>query len=81
MAMEQYGGMLDCQRFRDVMLYSLSVFSNSVPEAVGVLADCMLRPGLKEQEVRKHRPPLLQSATHVNHLLSNVDRTDTSQLL
>lgn len=50
-AMEKYGGMLDCQRFRDVMLYSLSVFSNSVPEAVGVLADCLLRPCLKEEEV------------------------------
>ena len=51
--MEKFGGMVDCQRFRDVMMYSLSVFSNSVPEAVGVLADCLLRPGLKEEEVRE----------------------------
>ncbi len=51
--MEKYGGIFDCQRFRDIMMYSLSVFSSSVPEAVRVLADTLWRPHLKEEEVKK----------------------------
>ena len=50
--MEKYGGVFDCQRFRDVMLYSMSVLSFSVPEAVRILADTLWRPGLREEEVR-----------------------------
>ena len=44
-------GVFDCQRFRDIMIYSLSVFSFALPKAMEVLAETMWRPGLKEQEV------------------------------
>lgn len=50
--MERHGGTFDCQRFRDVMLYSVSVFSASLPEAVRILADALWRPALREEEVR-----------------------------
>lgn len=43
--------MFDCQRFRDVMMYSMSVLSFSVPEAVRILADTLWRPALKQDEV------------------------------
>ena len=49
--MEKHGGMFECQRFRDLMMYSVSAFSFSVPEAVRVLADALWRPGLREEEV------------------------------
>lgn len=49
--MERYGGVFDCQRFRDVMMYSMSVLSFSVPEAVRILADTLWRPALKQDEV------------------------------
>ena len=49
--LEQFGGVFDCQRFRDIMIYSLSVFSFALPQAMAVLAETMWRPGLKEQEV------------------------------
>ncbi len=49
--LKRYGGSLDCQRFRDVMMYSLSVFSFAVPQAVNLLADTLWRPRLLESEV------------------------------
>ena len=49
--MEKYGGMFDCQRFRDIMMYSFSLLSFGVPEAVRILADSVLRPHLKQEEV------------------------------
>ena len=33
------------------MMYSLSVFSYGLPRAMEILADCIWRPGLTEQEV------------------------------
>ena len=50
-ALEPYGGVFDCQRFRDLMMYTLSVFSYGLPRAMEILADCIWRPGLTEQEV------------------------------
>ena len=50
--LEQYGGVYDCQRSRDVMIYSLSIFSFALPRAVEVLADCLWRPQLTQDEVR-----------------------------
>ena len=49
--MEQYGGIFDCQRFRDVMIYSLSVFTFALPQAMEVLAEAVWRPRLTEEEV------------------------------
>lgn len=34
------------------MMYSVSMFSFSVPEAVRILADAFWRPGLKQEEVK-----------------------------
>ena len=48
---ERYGGIFDCQRFRDVMIYSLSAFTFAVPQAMEVLAEAVWRPGLTEEEV------------------------------
>ena len=52
--LETYGGAPDCQRFRDVMMYSLSVFSFGVPQAINLLADTFWRPRLLKSEVRAH---------------------------
>ena len=52
--LEGYGGVFDCQRFRDLMMYSLSVFSYGLPRAMEILADCIWRPRLTEQEVHVH---------------------------
>ena len=49
--LDKYGGVFECQRFRDIVMYSLSVFSFAVPQAVKVLADAIWRPQLKESEV------------------------------
>jgi processing peptidase subunit alpha len=51
--MEKYGGMCECQKFRDVMMYQVSLFSCNVPEAVRILADTLWRPGLRQEEVRE----------------------------
>ena len=49
--LDQYGGVFDCQRSRDVMIYSLSVFSFALPQAMEILADCIWRPRLTPEEV------------------------------
>ena len=51
--LEQWGGVADCQKFRDLMMYSLSVFSSAVPKALEALGEVVWRPQLKEEEVRK----------------------------
>jgi processing peptidase subunit alpha len=53
--LEQYGGVYDCQRSRDVMIYSLSVFSFALPQAMELLADCLWRPQLTQDEVELER--------------------------
>ena len=50
-ALEPYGGMFECQQFRDIMMYSLAVFSFGLPQAVSVMADAIWRPQLTAQEV------------------------------
>ena len=49
--LEGYGGVFDCQRFRDLMMYSLSVFSYGLPRAMEILSDCIWRPRITDQEV------------------------------
>lgn len=49
--LEQFGGVFDCQRFRDVLIYSLSFLSFALPQAMEVLAEAMWRPRLREEEV------------------------------
>ena len=53
--LDKYGGVFECQRFRDIVMYSLSVFSFAVPQAVKVLADAIWRPQLKESELESER--------------------------
>ena len=52
--LESYGGVFECQRFRDLMMYSVSVFSYGLPRAMEILADCMWRPKITEEEVHKY---------------------------
>lgn len=52
--LESYGGVFECQRFRDLMMYSISVFSYGLPRAMEILADCMWRPKITEEEVQKY---------------------------
>lgn len=52
--LESYGGIFDCQRFRDLMMYSVSVFSYGLPRAMEILADCIWRPKITEEEVTMH---------------------------
>lgn len=49
--LEQFGGVFDCQRFMDVLIYSLSFLSFALPQTMEVLAEAMWRPRLKEEEV------------------------------
>ena len=49
--LEQFGGVFDCQRFMDVLIYSLSFLSFALPQAMEVLAEAMWRPRLREEEV------------------------------
>ena len=49
--LDQYGGVYDCQKSRDVMIYSLSIFSFALPQAMEVLADCLWHPKLTPEEV------------------------------
>ena len=57
--LDKYGGVFECQRFRDIMMYSLSVFTFAVPQAVKVLADAIWRPQLKESEVSTFPHPFI----------------------
>ena len=45
------GGIMDCQPFRDTIVYGVSLFSDSVEQAVEVLAEALWRPRLTAEEV------------------------------
>lgn len=49
--LDPVGGVFGCQRFRDVMVYTVSTFSYSLPQAMEVLAEGLWRPALKQEEV------------------------------
>ena len=49
--LDQYGGVFDCQRSRDVFMYTLSAFSFALPQAMEVLSDCVWRPRITQEEV------------------------------
>jgi processing peptidase subunit alpha len=53
--LDQYGGVYDCQRSRDVAIYSLSVFSFALSRALEILADCIWRPRITVEEVEQER--------------------------
>ena len=67
--LESYGGVFDCQRFRDLMMYSVSVFSYGLPRAMEILADCIWRPKITEQEVQIHRvQSIIYTSTQIAQL-------------
>ena len=45
------GGIMDCQPFRDTIVYGVSLFSDSVEQAVEVLAEALWRPRLTAEEL------------------------------
>ena len=49
--LDPIGGLFNCQRFRDVMIYTVTSLSHSVPQAMEVLAETLWRPSLAQQEV------------------------------
>ena len=49
--LDKHGGVYDCQRSRDLMMYFLSVFSFTLPETMEILADCIWHPQLTPEEV------------------------------
>ena len=51
--LEKCGGVPECQAFRDVTIYAMSGFSFCVPQLVEILANCLWKPQLSEQEVEK----------------------------
>lgn len=53
--LDKHGGVYDCQRSRDLMMYFLSVFSFTLPQTMEILADCLWHPELTPEEVG--RPP------------------------
>jgi processing peptidase subunit alpha len=53
--LDQYGGVFDCQRSRDVVIYSLSAFSFAIPQAMEVLSDCIWRPRITREELEMER--------------------------
>jgi processing peptidase subunit alpha len=53
--LDQYGGVFDCQRSRDVFMYTLSAFSFALPQAMEVLSDCVWRPRITQEELEMER--------------------------
>ena len=49
--LDPIGGMFNCQHFRDIIIYSVTSLSYSVPQAMEVLADALWRPSLSQEEV------------------------------
>lgn len=57
--LEQYGGMIDCQTFRDTIAYGLSALSYSLPEVMKVLAEVVWRPQFTEEQLDMELQSLL----------------------
>ncbi|XP_065917330.1 mitochondrial-processing peptidase subunit alpha-like [Dysidea avara] len=49
--LEKYGGMIDCQTFRDTIAYGLSALSYSLPEVIQILAQAVYRPQFTEEQI------------------------------
>lgn len=49
--MEKYGGILDCQSSRDTFVYGASVDRRGVEAVTRILAEAVLRPRVRENEV------------------------------
>lgn len=51
--LERHGGLCDCQSSRDVMVYAVSAEAGSLDPAVAVLAETVLRPRIRPEELRR----------------------------
>ncbi|KAG8518639.1 Mitochondrial-processing peptidase subunit alpha, partial [Galemys pyrenaicus] len=55
LALEQHGGICDCQTSRDTTMYAVSAASRGLDTVVGLLADVVLHPRLTDEEVEMTR--------------------------
>ncbi len=49
--LDPIGGMPNCQRARDVLIYMVSSLSHGLPQAMDVLAEAVWRPALAQEQV------------------------------
>lgn len=57
--LEKHGGICDCQSSRDTFIYAASADSRGLDQVTKVLAEVVLRPQLKEEEVELARQTIL----------------------
>ena len=53
--LERFGGYADVVYFRDLVMFCLSAYSFSVPEAMEALGEIVWRPSFRDEEVRKRQ--------------------------
>merc|ERR1719309_283637 len=53
--LEKHGGICDCQGSRDVMIYAASSYAKSLDKVTGLIADTVLRPTIKPDELELAR--------------------------
>ncbi len=49
--LDPVGGMPNCQRFRDIIIYTVSSLAHGLPQAIDVLAEAVWRPTLSQEQV------------------------------
>lgn len=64
--MEKHGGICDCQSSRDTFVYAASADSRGVDVVTKLLADAVLRPKLKEEEINDARQTILFELESLN---------------
>lgn len=52
--LDPIGGMPSCQRFRDLIIYTVSSLAHGLPQAVDVLAEAVWRPTLSQEQVIRY---------------------------
>ncbi|XP_039269449.2 mitochondrial-processing peptidase subunit alpha-like [Styela clava] len=52
-AVENFGGICDCQSSRDTMIYAASVSRENLPSLVELLGDCVFQPALPDTEIEQ----------------------------
>jgi processing peptidase subunit alpha len=57
--LDQYGGIIDCQGFRDAMIYCVSAYSHCLPEVMKVLGEVIWRPKLTVEELEQERNSIM----------------------
>lgn len=57
--LEKHGGICDCQSSRDTFIYAASADSRGADVVTKLLADAVLRPTLKEDEIDEAKQTIL----------------------